>query len=151
MNLIVKHFNELTASELMEIYKLRVAVFVVEQECAYQEIDNYDDISYHLWLEDEDGIIAYSRVLPPNSKFENVSIGRVISARRRCGMGTKIMKAAIEVAKEKFSADFITLEAQVYAIPFYENVGFEVVSEEFNIDKIPHVKMLLKTEREILA
>ncbi|MBQ6708398.1 MAG: GNAT family N-acetyltransferase [Clostridia bacterium] len=147
MELIIKHFNELSAHELMEIYKLRVAVFVVEQECAYQEIDNYDDVSYHLWLKDDDGIIAYSRVLPQNSKFEDVSIGRVISARRRCGMGTKIMEAAIGVAKDKFSAKQICLEAQVYAIPFYENVGFKVVSEQFNIDKIPHVKMLLNTER----
>jgi len=143
MKLIIKHFDELTAKELMEIYKLRVAVFVVEQECAYQEIDNYDDVSYHLWLEDESGILAYSRVLPANSKFEDVSIGRVISAKRRCGLGTKIMQAAISVANDKFSAKQITLEAQVYAIPFYENVGFRVVSEEFLIDKIPHVKMLL--------
>ena len=143
MKLIIKHFNELSAKELMEIYKLRVAVFVVEQECPYQEIDNYDDVSYHLWLEDESGMLAYSRVLPAGSKFDKVSIGRVISAKRRCGLGTEIMKAAIEVAKDRFSPDSITLEAQVYAIPFYENVGFKVVSEQFDIDKIPHVTMLL--------
>lgn len=65
MELVVKHFSELSAEELFEIYKLRVSVFVVEQNCPYQEVDDADRVAYHLWLKDEDGIEAYARVLPP--------------------------------------------------------------------------------------
>ena len=64
MELIVKHFSELSAEELFEIYKLRVSVFIVEQSCPYQDIDDADKSAYHVWLRDEDGIEAYARVLP---------------------------------------------------------------------------------------
>ena len=115
MELILKHFRELTLDELADIYRLRVSVFVVEQNCPYQEIDAADKTAYHLYLKDEDGIQAYARVLPPGAVFETCSIGRVLSKKRRCGLGTQIVNAAIAAAKEKFSADIITIEAQVYA------------------------------------
>ena len=78
MELFVKHFSELTAQELYEIYRLRVSVFVVEQECCYQEVDDADENAYHVWLRDKDGIEAYARVLPRGATFPEVSIGRVI-------------------------------------------------------------------------
>lgn len=89
MELFVKHFSELTAQELYEIYRLRVSVFVVEQKCCYQEVDDADKDAYHVWLRDEDGIAAYARVLPRGATFPAVSIGRVIAVRRRCGLGKK--------------------------------------------------------------
>ena len=146
MELIVKHFSELSAEELFEIYKLRVSVFVVEQECPYQEVDDADCAAYHLWLKDEDGIEAYARVLPKGITFEDVSIGRVIAVKRRCGLGGKIVEAAINVAETKFHANKITIEAQVYARSLYEQHGFQQVSEEFLEDGIPHIRMQKKLQ-----
>ena len=146
MNLVVKKFEELSVNELYDILKLRVDVFVVEQNCPYPEIDNKDKGAYHLWLEDEEGIAAYLRVLDKGVSFDDPAIGRVISARRRKGYGTILMKEGIRIAKEKYGAEKITIEAQVYARKFYENVGFKKVSEEFLEDGIPHIIMTLECE-----
>ena len=143
MELFVKHFSELTARELYEIYKLRVSVFVVEQKCCYQEVDDADENAYHVWLRDEDGIKAYARVLPRGATFPEVSIGRVIAVKRRCGLGSKIVAAAIDTATEKLHADRITIEAQTYVKKMYEDFGFRQTSEEFLEDGIPHVQMQL--------
>ena len=144
MKLTVKHFSELSADELYEIYRLRCAVFVVEQNCVYQDIDDADKLAYHLWLSDETGIQAYARVLPKGVTFPDVSLGRVIAVRRRVGLGTKIVREAIRVAKDQFNADRITIEAQPYARKLYENLGFKQTSEEFLEDGIPHIQMQLK-------
>ncbi len=143
MELIVKHFNELSTQELFDIYKLRVSVFIVEQSCPYQDIDDFDKAAYHLYLKDGDGVQAYARVLPRDTVFDEVSIGRVIAKKRRCGLGSRIVAAAIETAKAKLSADVIKLEAQVYAKGLYEKAGFVEVSEPFLEDNIPHVLMEL--------
>ena len=144
MELIVKHFSELSAEELFEIYKLRVSVFIVEQSCPYHDIDDADKSAYHVWLRDEDGIEAYARVLPAGVAFPTAAFGRVIAVKRRCGLGTKIVAAAIETARDKLGADMITIEAQVYARSLYENLGFRQTSEEFLEDGIPHIQMQLK-------
>lgn len=144
MELTVKHFSELSAEELFEIYRLRVSVFIVEQRCPYQDVDDADRTAYHLWLRDENGIAAYARLLPPGVTFPTAAIGRVIAVRRRCGLGTRIVDAAINAAREKLSADVITIEAQVYARSLYEKAGFVQTSEEFLEDGIPHVQMQLR-------
>lgn len=144
MDLIIKHFGELSARELFEIYRLRVSVFVVEQRCPYQEVDDADKSAYHLMLRGADGIQAYARVLPPGVSFDDAAIGRVIAVKRRCGLGSRIVSAAIDTARERFSADSISLEAQVYAKSLYEKLGFVQTSEPFLEDGIPHVKMTLK-------
>lgn len=144
MELTVKHFSQLSAEELFEIYKLRVSVFIVEQRCPYQDVDDADKTAYHLWLRDENGIAAYARLLPPGVTFPTAAIGRVIAVRRRCGLGTRIVDAAINAAREKLSADVITIEAQVYARSLYEKAGFVQTSEEFLEDGIPHVQMQLR-------
>ena len=144
MELTVKHFSQLSAEELFEIYRLRVSVFIVEQRCPYQDVDDADRTAYHLWLRDENGIAAYARLLPPGVTFPTAVIGRVIAVRRRCGLGTRIVDAAINAAREKLSADVITIEAQVYARSLYEKAGFVQTSEEFLEDGIPHVQMQLR-------
>ena len=144
MELIIKHFNELTTQELFEIYKCRVSVFVVEQNCPYQEVDDADTVAYHLYLKDEEGIQAYARVLPPGTTFKEASIGRVISIKRRCGLGTRIVTEAIKVIKDKYHLNKIKIEAQVYARKLYENVGFIQTSEPFLEDGIPHIEMTLE-------
>ncbi len=142
MELYVRSFRELTTDELYDIYKLRVAVFVVEQNCPYQEIDDADREAYHLFLKDEAGIAAYLRVLPPGVAGQDTAIGRVIAARRGRGLGKKILGEGIRVAREKFSARTIALAAQAYAVPFYEKLGFRPVSDLFLEDGIPHIRMI---------
>lgn len=141
MELVVKHFSELSLEELVDIYKLRVSVFVVEQNCAYQEIDDADKVAYHLYLKDDCGIQAYARVLPKGTTFDEVSLGRVIAKKRRCGLGSRILNEAIEMAKMKFDATVIRIEAQVYAKSLYEKAGFVQISEPFLEDNIPHILM----------
>ena len=145
MQLYRKHFQELTTDELYSILKLRVAVFVVEQSCPYMELDGLDQKAVHVWLENEDGIQAYLRVMDRGVENESVSIGRVIAVKRRCGLGSQILSEGIRAAKDFFHADTIYLEAQVYAKGLYEKQGFRQFSEEFLLDGIPHVRMLLDT------
>lgn len=141
MDIQIKHFNELNTKELFDILKFRVEVFIVEQKCCYQEIDDYDKESYHIFSYEDCDLIAYARVLPKGLTFDEVSIGRVLSKYRKRGNGTKIMQAAMDTAIEKFDADKITIEAQTYAKKLYENLGFKQISDEFLEDGIPHIKM----------
>lgn len=141
MDLTVKKFYELTLDELFEIYKFRAAVFIVEQNCAYQDVDEWDKKAYHVFLKENGELQAYLRVLPPHLAFDDVSIGRVITSKRRCGLGTKIMNEGIKIAKEKFGAESITIKAQLYAKNFYEQFGFAQISEPFLEDGILHIDM----------
>lgn len=142
MELKIKHFSELSAQELFAIYKLRVSVFVVEQNCPYQEVDDADEHAYHVWFEDEDGIEAYLRVVEPGVVFPECAIGRVIAVKRRCGLGTKIVSAGLRAAQERYGAEAVCIEAQTYARKLYEGLGFVQTSEEFLEDGIPHIGML---------
>lgn len=144
MDLVVKRFGELSLDELYEILQVRVAVFVVEQNCAYQEIDDKDLYSYHVFLKDDTGIKAYLRVIDKGVSFEEVSIGRVLTLKRKCGLGNRILSEGIKVAKERMNANKIKIEAQSYAKGFYEKAGFKQVSEEFLEDGIPHIQMVLE-------
>mgnify|MGYP000956873338 FL=1 len=148
MDLVIKQFEELSTDELYEILKARVAVFVVEQNCAYQEIDNKDRYSYHVFLKDDTGIKAYLRVIDKGVSFEEVSIGRVLTLKRGCGLGSKILAEGIKAAKERMNADRIKIEAQTYAKGFYAKAGFKQVSEEFLEDGIPHIQMVLELSDE---
>ena len=143
MWLCVKRYPELTLDELYRLLRLRVAVFVVEQECPYMELDDRDQKAVHVWLEDAEGIQAYLRVMDRGVESEYVSIGRVISMRRRTGLGSRLLREGIRVARAVFHADTIYLEAQVYARRFYERQGFRQVSDEYIDDGIPHIRMLL--------
>lgn len=142
MELKIKHFSELSAQELFAIYKLRVSVFVVEQNCPYQEVDDADEHAYHVWFEDEDGIEAYLRVVEPGVVFPECAIGRVIAVKRRCGLGTKIVSAGLRAAQERYGAEAVRIEAQTYARKLYEGLGFVQTSEEFLEDGILHIGML---------
>ena len=144
MTLRIKRFDELSKSELYKILKLRVDVFVVEQNCPYPELDDCDQGALHIWFEDGQGISAYLRILDKGVKSEYVTIGRVIAVRRRVGLGTEILREGIKAARELFGADSIYVEAQTYARGLYARQGFRQISEEFLEDGIPHIKMLLE-------
>lgn len=141
MELIIKHFKDLTTDELFNIYKLRISVFVVEQNCPYQEVDDIDKNAYHLYLIENNDILAYARVFSIDDS--TMAIGRVIATKRRCGLGSNILQAAINLAKEQDLVKKIIIEAQTYAKPFYEKQGFYQISDEFLEDGIPHIKMKL--------
>ena len=140
-----KTFDELIIQELYELLRIRTDVFVVEQDCVYQDMDYDDQPAIHLWLTDEeDRIVALCRVCPAGTHMDEVSIGRVITTERGKGYGKQIMLAGIEAAKEHFGAKRIDIEAQEYAKGFYEQVGFRQSSEQFILDGIPHIKMTWK-------
>ena len=136
-----KTFQELTTDELYELLRVRSEVFVVEQNCVYQDLDGDDQNSIHLWLTVADKVVALARVCPAGTHMQEVSIGRVITTVRGKGYGKQIMLHAIEGAKEHFNATIIDIEAQEYAKGFYESVGFKQSSETFILDGIPHIKM----------
>ncbi len=144
MDFIIKHFDELTVHELHDIYKLRSVVFVVEQNSAYQDVDDADKVSYHVMLKDGDTLQGYLRVLPKGATYDEVSIGRVIARERRAGVGGRLLNCGIELAKDKFAAERILIGAQTYVKEFYAKHGFVEVSKEYVEDGIPHVKMLLE-------
>ena len=142
MQLYIKHFNELTVDELYDILAARAEVFVVEQNCAYQDLDDIDKNAYHVYYKEDGKITAYLRVIDKGARLDEVSIGRVISLKRRCGLGSALMREGLRVAKEKFGATKVKIGAQLYAKPFYEGVGFKQISDEYLEDGIPHIYML---------
>lgn len=146
MKWFIKEFNELSLNELYNILKARVDIFVVEQACAYPEIDNYDQQSLHLFLKDGEKIVAYVRILPANSKYPEVSIGRVIVTKNYRGQGyaADIMKKAIDYIYTEWQEEVIKIQAQHYLNTFYSSLGFEQITDIYLEDNIPHIDMLLK-------
>ena len=142
METVIKKFEELTLDELYEILRARAEIFVVEQTCPYQDLDGVDKEAYHVYLKEDEHIVAYLRVVDKGKRLDEVSIGRVISLKRRCGLGSELMKIGLRIAKEKFGAKVIKIGAQAYAKPFYESVGFRQISGEYLEDGIPHIYMI---------
>ena len=136
-----KRFHELTVDELYDLLRARSEVFVVEQDCVYQDMDGDDQASIHIWLTEGDKVVAICRVCPAGTHMNEVSIGRVITTVRGKGYGKLIMLEGIKAAREHFGATRIDIEAQEYARGFYEQVGFRQSSEPFILDGIPHIKM----------
>jgi ElaA protein len=140
-----KHYNELTKRELHQILKVRSEVFVIEQNCIYQDIDHKDVDCYHMCIYDQNQLIAYSRILPLDISYENyISIGRVLSilSHRKTGAGKFLMQKTMEFCQETFPIIPIKISAQTYLISFYESFGFENTGIEYLEDDIPHVEMI---------
>ena len=145
MKTFIKTFDDLSNTEIYQILRLRSEVFVVEQECIYQDIDNKDKKAVHIFLKEKNEIIAYSRVFKEKEYFENPSIGRVVVAnkRRMYGVGKKIMNISIDYIKKNIKAKSIEISAQKYLKKFYSNLGFIQEGEEYLEDNIPHLRMFL--------
>lgn len=140
-----KWFDELSTSDLYRILQLRSAVFVVEQNCVYQDIDGLDLSCLHLFQSDEKGnVVAYARIIPPGRLYEEVSIGRVVNdtQSRGKGLGRELMIRSMEICRQYYPNVPIKIMAQSYLMKFYQSLGFQVVSEEFLEDGIPHHYML---------
>ncbi len=142
----IKIFAELSKKELYEILKLRVDVFVVEQECPYPELDGKDERAYHLIGRENQQIIAYSRLFLPGNYFEEAAIGRVIVKEeyRKKDIGTDMLEVAVRFLIDEKDAEDIKLSAQNHLKNFYGKHGFEPVSEVYLEDGIPHIDMLRK-------
>ena len=143
MEFQIKLFSELNTTELYQILQLRSEVFVVEQDCVYQDIDFKDQKALHVFGFKNDKVVAYTRIFKPGDYFENASIGRVVVAasERKFGYGHEIMKASISAIKNNFKVDEITISAQKYLKKFYETHQFKQVGEEYLEDGIPHIRM----------
>ena len=141
MKLVAKYFHELTTKELYELLKARAEIFVVEQECVYQDLDDVDYRSLHVFYECDEKVVAYLRAFEKEDEGNVGQMGRVLSMEHGKGLGGKILKDGMKLVKEKMKPDSIYIEAQCYATGFYEREGFIICSEEFLEDGIPHVQM----------
>lgn len=141
----IKHYDLLTKDELYEIMKLRNEVFVVEQNCVYQDIDGKDTTALHLCYYDQGELVAYLRILNRGTSYEDVSIGRVLvkASHRDQKLGRLIMDESIGYIKTELDEPSIKISAQAYLKKFYTSLGFEVVSDEYLEDGILHLEMSL--------
>ncbi len=146
MEVRIKSFSELTCLELHDIYKLRAEVFVVEQECVYNDIDGNDLNSTHIFFLEEGRVIACERVVDAGFSYEEASIGRVAVDRefRGKGLARRLLEEAIDCIRNDLQKSDVRISAQKYLEKFYESFGFTVCSEEYLEDGIPHIEMYLK-------
>ena len=140
-----KHFNELNIYELYYLLQLRSEVFVVEQDCVYQDIDDKDQTALHVLGFKGSKIVAYTRIFKPGDYFKEASIGRVVVAKneRQHKYGYDIMKVSIQVINDMFNENTIRISAQCYLQSFYNNLGFKAVGDEYLEDGIPHMAMII--------
>lgn len=141
-------FDALTAHQLYEIIQLRNEVFVVEQNCVFQDADGKDAEALHLMGRDESGkLIAYTRLLPKGIAYpEYASIGRVVTSPciRRMGLGKPLMKKSIETLYQQYGEQDIKIGAQAYLHSFYTSLGFIDIGKPYLEDGIPHLEMILE-------
>lgn len=139
-------FDQMTLTDLYALLQLRSAVFVVEQQCAYQDLDDKDQSALHLWCSDRHSrIVACCRILPPGISYPEASIGRVAVALPARGqqLGRQLMERAIKYILEEAQQTAIRISAQSYLEQFYTSLGFARTGEVYDEDGIPHIGMLL--------
>lgn len=144
MTIEIKAFNELNLNSLYEVLQLRAEVFVVEQNCPYQDVDGKDQKAMHILGYHKEQLVAYTRVFEPGYYFDNASIGRVVVKEnvRQYGFGKDIMKASIAFIEDTLDLSTIELSAQTYLKKFYNDLGFQEIGEGYLEDDIPHIRML---------
>jgi ElaA protein len=140
----LKTYDQLTKKQLYTIIKERINIFIVEQNCPYPELDDLDQASFHLFLQEDDEVKAYCRILPKGVKYEEVSIGRVIvkEAFRRQGIASDLMRYAVNFVEKELNETQIKIQAQDHLRQFYSSFGFKPISKTYLEDGIPHVDML---------
>ncbi|HNU88136.1 MAG TPA: GNAT family N-acetyltransferase [Ferruginibacter sp.] len=142
---VFKKFEELSSAELYAIMQLRNEVFVVEQDCVYQDADGKDPGCWHLAGWDGANLVAYTRIITPGIAFKEASIGRVVTSPRyrRTGAGRELMEKSIDRTFSQFNCTEIKIGAQLYLTRFYQSLGFRQTSPEYLEDGIPHIEMIL--------
>ncbi len=143
-------FDELSPRELYSILQLRTEVFVMEQDCVYQDMDDCDQQAWHVSGMLDEELICYARILPPAMKYKTASIGRVITKKsvRGDGYGKLVMEKSLEHCQQLWPSMPITISAQQYLEKFYCELGFETVSDAYLEDGIPHIEMHLQREND---
>ena len=146
LDIKVKKFNELSIQELYSLLKLRSEIFVVEQDCVYQDLDGKDAKALHVIGINNNEVVAYTRIFKPGDYFDIASIGRVAVHKdyRKYGYGKDIMQASINAIDEKFKEQQIKISAQTYLDKFYTELGFKAIGEGYLEDGIPHIQMVKK-------
>ena len=146
LDIKVKKFNELSIQELYSLLKLRSEIFVVEQDCVYQDLDGKDAKALHVIGINNNEVVAYTRIFKPGDYFDIASIGRVAVHKdyRKFGYGKDIMQASINAVNEKFKEQQIKISAQTYLDKFYTELGFKAIGEGYLEDGIPHIQMVKK-------
>ena len=144
LNFKWSRLESLSVLELFEIIKARESVFVVEQQCPYQETDDMDLYSWHLAVSLNDELVAYARVVDPGVKYSQPSIGRIMTLEkfRHLKIGRSLMNEAIRFTEQKFPEMSIKIGAQVYLQSFYESLWFDAVSDPYDDEGILHLDML---------
>lgn len=144
LDITIKSFKELTLKELYDLLQLRSEVFVVEQDCVYQDLDGKDKKALHVLGYKNDNLVAYTRIFKAGDYFEEASIGRVVVREnvRKFKYGYAIMNASIEAIKDNFVETVIRISAQTYLKRFYNQLGFFEVGEDYLEDGIPHINMI---------
>jgi ElaA protein len=142
---LCKEFNDLSTEELYSILQLRTEIFVVEQNCVFQDMDGKDEDAYHLMCYEDDRLIAYTRLLPEGISYRECSIGRVVTKKinRGTGIGKELMAISIEYCYRLFGKSPIRIGAQLYLEKFYSSFGFKKESDIYIEDGIPHIEMVL--------
>ncbi|AZA52632.1 GNAT family N-acetyltransferase [Chryseobacterium sp. G0201] len=143
----IKTFEEFTVPELYNLLKARSEVFVVEQNCVYLDADGYDQQAIHVWAEDEEGeILAYCRVFDKGIKYEETSLGRVITTQKGRGrsLGKQLIQYAVETIENRYHTSEVRISAQDYLLKFYGDFGFEDTGKKYLEDDIPHTEMIRK-------
>lgn len=145
LRFIIKPFNELSLQELYTMLQLRTKVFVVEQDCVFQDMDDKDQKGIHVLGYHDDVLVAYSRLLPPGMSYPEMSIGRVLTDtdRRKEGFGIELMRQSINTMYELYGKQPIRIGAQLYLKKFYESFAFAQTSDTYLEDGIPHIEMIL--------
>lgn len=146
MEVIFKTFAELTSSELYSLLQLRSAVFVVEQNCPYLDMDDKDQKALHVLLYDGERIGAYARILPPGVSYPECSIGRVVTAGacRGTGLGRLLMQHCLQRVASDYPGKDTVISAQAYLQKFYSELGFAAEGNIYDEDGIPHIRMRRK-------
>lgn len=144
----IKAFQDLTVDELYDLLRLRSEVFVVEQNCVFLDQDDKDQKCHHLMLFSEDQLVAYSRLVPAGLSYQEMAIGRVVTAPsvRGKGLGRVVMELSIDYCQKFFGPGDIRLGAQTYALGFYSSLGFVSDGEVYDEDGIEHIEMVRKWE-----
>nr|WP_299386205.1 GNAT family N-acetyltransferase [Allomuricauda sp.] len=144
MEIQIKTFDQLNTTELYQLLELRSAVFVVEQDCVYQDVDGKDQKAIHVLGIKEGKVVAYTRMFGPGDYFDNPSIGRVVVAedQRQFGYGKVVMEASIQDLEARFPGQPLELSAQTYLLRFYKGLGFKETGKGYLEDGIPHIRMI---------
>ena len=141
MDFYIKPFDALSGAEVYEILKARSAVFMMEQEIHYLDMDDIDYRSLHCYLMEEGKVIAYLRAFAEPDQPQAFQIGRVLTTKRSCGLGRALMEQSMAALKEQLDCRKILLHSQIPAAGFYEKLGFIPIGEEFTEAGIPHITM----------